>query len=92
MSTFEEEYEAKGVEILAVNAMEEPQLGRDFIAENDLDYRWLWADQAALDSLGVNMIPAQIILDRDGKIAWVSSLTSITAGPDAIRKALDEAL
>ena len=45
-----------------------------------------------LRTLGVKMIPAQIIVDRDGKVAWVSTMTSISEGADAIREALDEAL
>lgn len=92
MSTWEHEYEDKGVEFLAINAKEDPQRGRDFIAANDLDFRWMWADDAALDALGVQMVPAQIVVDREGKITWVSSFTSMTEGPAAIRKALDEAL
>jgi peroxiredoxin len=92
MSEFEAEYEQKGVAFLAVNAFEDPARGRAFIAESGLDYRWLWADTAALEALGVAMVPAQIILDRDGKVAWVSGLFSVNEGAAAIREALDEVL
>ena len=92
MSDFEEEYRKKGVEFLAINAFEEEAAGRAFIAEAGLDYHWAFADSDTLRALGVEMIPAQIIVDREGRVAWVSSMTSISRGVDAIRDALDRAL
>ena len=81
MSDFEEEYKKKGVEFVAVNAFEDEEAGRAFIADAD-----------ALRALGVAMVPAQIIVDREGKVAWVSTMTSISEGADAIREALDDTL
>jgi len=92
MSDFEEEYKKKGVEFVAVNAFEDEEAGRAFIEASDLDYRWVFADADVLRALGVAMIPAQIIVDREGNVAWVSTMTSIGEGADAIREALDDTL
>jgi hypothetical protein len=92
MSGREEEYKRKGVEIIAINAFEDPQLGRDWIASSDLHYRWAFADESVTAAFGVESVPAQIILDRDGNVAWTSSLTSLFGGADAVFAALDGAL
>jgi hypothetical protein len=92
MSEFEAEYEKKGVTFLCVNALEPPEAGRAWIETSGLDFDWAFADQPALDALGVKMVPTQLILDKDGKVAWKSSFGSITGGPEAIRTALDEVI
>ena len=92
MSPRKAEYQDKGVEILAINAFESPQLGRDWIASSDLHYRWAFADEALTEAFGVATVPTQIILDREGKVAWTSNLVSLTGGADAIFEALDGVL
>jgi hypothetical protein len=92
MSERKEEYKQKGVEILAINVFEDPQVGRDWIASSELDYRWAFADESVTEAFGVDSVPTQIILDRDGNVAWTSSLTSLFGGADAIFEALDEVL
>jgi hypothetical protein len=92
MSSRENEYRQKGVEILAINAFEDPQLGRDWIASSDLQYRWAFADKSVTEAFGVESVPTQIILDREGNVAWTSSLTSLFGGADAVFAALDGVL
>jgi len=93
MSAFEPDYEERGVVFVTVNAYEPRAQGRAFAeANDDLHYTWLRAEPADLEALGVKGIPSQIILDREGKVAWTSSLGSLRGGGDAIREALDELL
>lgn len=92
MSPKEEAYRARGVEILAVNTLEDPADGKAFIAGSDLHLRWAFADETVTAALGVKAVPSQIILDREGKVVWTSSLTSLMGGSDAIFDALDAAL
>lgn len=92
MSSREHEYVERGVEILAVNAFEDPQAGRDWIASSGLDYRWVFADESVTEAFGVATVPTQILIDREGKVVWTSSFTSMAGGADAIFEALDAAL
>lgn len=92
MSPREEEYRAKGVEILAINAFEDPQAGREWIDASGLHFRWAFADAAMTEALGVETVPTQIILDRDGRVAWTSGFTSLMGGADAVYAALDGVL
>jgi len=92
MSPHEESYAEKGVVMLAVNAHEDPEQGKAFIASTDLELNWTFADAQALEALGVGMVPTQILLDREGKIAWTSSFTSLMGGADAILEQVDALL
>jgi hypothetical protein len=92
MSERKEEYTAQGVAIVAVNSFEDRQAGRDWIASSGLDYHWAFADKATTDACGVNTVPTQIILDREGKVVWTSGIRSVFAGADAIFEALDNVL
>ena len=94
MSPREHEYAEKGVEILAVNAFEDPSAGKAFIDGDgaDLDLHWAFADDAATEALGVKTVPTQILLDRDGRVLWTSSFSSLTGGADAVFAAIDDAL
>lgn len=94
MSPREDEYAAKGVEILAVNAFEDPSAGRAFIEGDgaDLDLHWAFADAAATDAFGVEQVPTQVLIDRDGRVVWTSSFSSIVGGAEAVFAAIDAAL
>lgn len=92
MSAFEPEYRAQGVVFVAVNTFEPPEAGQSFVDSSDLDYTWWWSAPRATEALGVHSVPAQIILDRAGKVAWTSSLGSVAEGAPAIRRALDAVL
>ena len=92
MSPREAEYADKGVEILAINAFEDPADGKAWIASSGLEFHWAFADQTFTDAFGVESVPAQILLDREGRVIWTSSFTSVAAGADAIFEALDAAL
>jgi peroxiredoxin len=92
MSQREEEYKAKGVEIVAVSVFEEQSVAREWMASSGLDYRWTFADDSVTEAFGVDAIPTQILLDREGRVVWTSSLTSVFGGADAVFAAIDEAL
>lgn len=92
MSPREQEYREQGVEFLAINAFEDPQAGRDWIASSGLDYRWVFAGESATEAFGVAAVPTQIILDKQGKVVWTSNVTSLFGGADAVYEALDGAL
>ena len=89
MGPLEEEYGKKGVAFLLVNCFEDEASGRAFMAAQGKHGRWAFADAAALDALGVHMAPTQVLVDRDGKVAWTSSFSSIREGIPAFRRALD---
>ncbi|MHC4820675.1 MAG: peroxiredoxin family protein [Planctomycetota bacterium] len=92
MSTFEKEYEDKGVHIVAVNVLEPEADGKAWAASSGLDYDFAWISEADRKALGIEMVPAQVLVDKDGKVVWTSSFTSIAGGPDAVRQALDTVL
>jgi hypothetical protein len=92
MSERHEEYSKKGVEILAINAFEDPEVGKEWIASSGLGYRWAFADEEATTAFGVNTVPTQILLDREGKIVWASGFKSVIGGADAVYEAIDAAL
>jgi len=71
---------------LAVNAFEPLEQALAFTAKTDLHYTWLRADKQALETLKIKAIPSQIILDRQGKVAWTSSLASLTKGADGVAR------
>ncbi|MFT7465346.1 MAG: hypothetical protein ACI9EF_003711 [Pseudohongiellaceae bacterium] len=92
MSPREQEYRDKGVEMLTINAFEDPADGKAWIATSGLDYRWAFADESVTQAFAVKSVPAQIILDREGQVVWTSNIVSLIVGADAIYEALDAAL
>jgi hypothetical protein len=92
MSPLEEEYEKKGVAFLLVNAYDEPASARSFIGGAGKDRPWAFADEAALRALGVHAAPTQVLVDREGRVAWTSSFGTMSEGAGAVRKALDSLL
>ena len=92
MSDFEKDYAGKDVEFLAISAFEDSKRARDFIADSGLKFTWLFASDATLAELGIRSVPSQIVIDREGKVTWVSGITTIPKGVGGIRDALDEAL
>jgi hypothetical protein len=89
MGPLEEEYAKKGVAFLLVNCFEDEASGRAFMAAEGKDRPWAFADAAALEALGVHLAPTQVVVDREGRVAWTSSFGSIQEGVGAFRKALD---
>lgn len=92
MSDRKNEYQNKGVEILAVNAFEDNQQAKDWIASADLPYTWAFANDEQAETLGVKSVPTQIILDTDGNVLWTSSMISLFGGADEVYAQLDNAL
>lgn len=92
MSKDKDTYAAKGVEMIAVNAFEDPAVSKEWIASTDLKLNWAFASAAVTEAFGVGQVPSQIIIDREGKVVWTSSLSSLMGGGDAIRAELDALL
>lgn len=92
MGPVEEEYEKKGVAFLLVNAFDTPEGARKFIEATGKERPWAFADERAVEALGVKMAPCQILVDKTGRVAWTSSFGSVFEGVEGIRKALDETL
>ena len=88
----EAEYRKQGVEFLAIHSIDEHDAAREYIATTTFEPVWLFADAPALDALGIGMLPAQIILDRDGNVAWISGLHSLWDGVEGVRSALNAVL
>ncbi len=89
MGPLEEEFEKKGVAFLLVNGFEDEASGRAFMAAEGKDRPWAFADAAALEALGVHLAPTQVLVDREGRVAWTSSFSSIREGVPAFRRALE---
>jgi hypothetical protein len=89
MGPVEEEYGRKGVAFLLVNCYEDAAAGRAFMEKEGMDKPWAFADAAALDALGVHAAPTQVVVDREGRVAWTSSFGTLQEGVAAFRKALD---
>ena len=92
VSYFKKRYEEKGVEFLAVHAFGDDEEARAHIEASKTTYHWLWADDKALSAFGVTGVPTQIVVDREGRVAWKSSLSSHREGSGSIQVALDAAL
>lgn len=90
MGPVEEEYGKKGVAFLLVNCYEDEASGRAFMAAEGKDRPWAFADAAALEALGVHLAPTQVLVDREGRVAWTSSFSSINEGVPAFRRALEQ--
>ncbi len=90
MSTIESEFAERGVEFLAVNVYDEPEAARRFIESSGYDYTWARADEQTLEQLGIGSIPAMIVLDQSGSVAWRSGLFTLVSGGSDLREALDE--
>ena len=89
MGPIEQEYGKKGVAFLLVNAFDDAAGARAVIEMVGTDRPWAFADDAAVKALGVKMAPSQILVDKDGKVAWTSSFGSVFEGVEGFRKALD---
>jgi hypothetical protein len=90
MGPLEAEYEKKGVAFLLVNGFEDEAKGRAFMAAEGKDRPWAFADEAALKTLGIHVAPTQVLVDREGRVAWTSDFSSISEGVPAFRRALEK--
>jgi len=89
MGPLEEEFGRKGVAFLLVNAYDEPASAKAFVDATGKDRPWAVADEAALQALGVHAAPTQVLVDREGRVAWTSSFGTMSEGQVAFRKALE---
>ncbi len=90
MGELKKEFRKKGVEFVAVNVQDSEERARAFIAESGLDYTWVRADDAEASDAGISNVPALIVVDADGNVAWRSSLLTLVRGPEVLRPVLSE--
>ena len=68
----QEEFNDRQVEIVAVNLGEDPGNVRSFVERHQYTFRVVADEDRAIGSLfGVDAIPAQVVVDTDGVLAWV---------------------
>ena len=66
-----DKFEARGVEIIAVNFGEDPARAQRFIERNDYTFRVVVdQDQTIGERFGLSAIPMQVVVGTDGRIAW----------------------
>ena len=83
MNPIKQEFEDRDVEFVAVNIWEEPEGALRFVDANPYEYRWARTDDASIERLGIESIPALIIIDENGDVVWRSSLfTMLRRGND----------
>jgi len=90
MSDLKDEFKKKGVQFVAVNVQDSDTGARQFIASSGLEYTWVRADDEEASEAGVSSIPALIVLDEQGNVAWRSSIVSILKGPEVLRPVLTD--
>lgn len=67
-----EEFHEREVEIVAVNLGEDPESIRSFVERHQYTFRVVADEDRAIGSrFGVGAIPAQVVVDTDGLLAWV---------------------
>jgi hypothetical protein len=89
MNTIKSDFVNRGVTFMAVNVYEETEAARRFAESSEYDFHWAHADDEAASALGVMAIPALIVVDASGKVAWRSGLFTTYRGGSDLRKALE---
>ncbi|MDE0108211.1 MAG: TlpA disulfide reductase family protein [Bryobacterales bacterium] len=68
----QEEFKERQVEIVAVNLGEDPGTVRGFVERHQYTFRVVADEDRAIGSrFGVAAIPAQVVVDANGLLAWV---------------------
>ena len=71
LQELDDEFNERGVEVLAVNLGEEPDHVQRFLERNGYSFRVVAdQDQTIGDRFGVGAIPAQLVVSADGRIEW----------------------
>ena len=85
-------YSERGLEILAVNNMEEPQDVIDFMKTNELSFPALYdRDGKVSSSYGVQALPTSYLIDREGMVI-MRLVGTINWNTPAIHKAFEKLL
>lgn len=72
LQELDDEFNARGVEVLAVNLGEEPDHVQRFLEQRGYSFRVVVdQDQTIGNRFGVSAIPAQLVVSMDGRIEWV---------------------
>lgn len=77
--------------IFVAIALDEGYEVRDYIKNNPLSYHLLASGRYLAQKLGVNLYPTNVVINRDGKVAY-SSQGGSPANPGWIKKTINEAL
>lgn len=88
MNPIKSDFEDSGVRFLAINVYEEAEAARRFAETSGYEFEWGRIGDDSTQRLGITSIPAVIVIDGDGKVAWRSGLfTTVRRGSD-LRKVL----
>ena len=89
MNAIKQDFSERGVEVVAVNVFDELEAARGVADQSGYDYRWARCDERAASRLGIRAVPALIVIDRDGRVAWRSGLlTTLRGGADLLDEAV----
>lgn len=92
MGDLKTEFSQQGVQFVAVNVMDTEARARAFIDGSEMDYTWVRAGDREAREAGISSVPALVVLDAAGDVAWRSSIVSIMRGPEALRPVLTRLL
>jgi len=68
----QEEFQERQVEIVAVNLGEDPENVRSFVERHEYTFRVVTDEDRAIGSrFGIGAIPAQVVVDTNGHLAWI---------------------
>jgi len=90
MNTIKADFAGRDVEFLVVNVYEEPESARRYIDNTELKFDWMRTDDAVDETLGIKAIPQLFVVDRDGTVAWRSSLLTTYRGGSDLRRVLNK--
>ena len=90
MDTIKGDFKDQGVEFLAVNVFEDADAGRSYAESSGYDFNWVHADEDAVKRLGIQGIPALIVVDQNGSVVWRSGLFTPFLGGSDLRRTLDD--
>ncbi len=69
MNQMQTTYQAQGLEVVAINLDEEPELAQDFLQQIPADFTVLLDNKALLpEAFGVMGMPSSYLIDRQGRI------------------------
>jgi peroxiredoxin len=69
MNKVQQNYQSQGLEVIAINLDEEPELAREFLEQVPAQFTVLLDSEAQLpDAFGVMGMPSSYLIDREGRI------------------------
>ena len=73
LNKLQQQYKEKGLDILGINPYDSKENIRNFIANNNPDYKVTVNGQNVAEKYGVSFYPSVILIDRSGKVIFSGS-------------------